>query len=93
MKHDEREPGLFKEEFRCTEMLSLCSKTYCCYYSRTKKTKFSRTEIVLEEINDEPLQKYGKVLDEALNVSSNNRGFKTVNHQNLTYEESKKGLS
>ena len=29
-QHDKREPGLFKEEFRCTEMLRLCSKTYCC---------------------------------------------------------------
>ena len=29
-QHDKREPGLFKEEFRCTEMLCLCSKTYCC---------------------------------------------------------------
>ena len=27
-KHDKREPGLFKEEFKCTEMLFLCSKTY-----------------------------------------------------------------
>ena len=26
-RHDRREPGLFKEEFRCTEMLCLCSKT------------------------------------------------------------------
>ena len=29
--HDKREPGLFKEEFSCTEVLCLCSKTYCCY--------------------------------------------------------------
>ena len=28
-KHDKREPVLFKEEFRCAEMLSFCSKTYC----------------------------------------------------------------
>ena len=28
-QHDKREPGLYKEEFRCTEMLCLCSKTYC----------------------------------------------------------------
>ena len=26
-KYDKREPGLFKQEFRCTEMLCLCSKT------------------------------------------------------------------
>ena len=28
-KHDRRGAGLFKEEFRCAEMLRLCSKTYC----------------------------------------------------------------
>ena len=26
-KHDKREPGFLKEEFHCTEMLCLCSKT------------------------------------------------------------------
>ena len=30
-QHDKREPGLFKEEFRYTEMLCLYSKTNCCY--------------------------------------------------------------
>ena len=40
-QHDKREPGLFKEEFRCTEMLCLCSKTYCCYDSCSLKFKFS----------------------------------------------------
>ena len=29
-QHDKRGSGPFKEEFRCTEMLCLCSKTYCC---------------------------------------------------------------
>ena len=36
-KHDKREPGLFKEEFRCTEMLCLCSKSYCGYDSNSNK--------------------------------------------------------
>ena len=40
-KHDKREPGLFKEEFRCAEMLCLCSKTYCFYDKHTNKYKFS----------------------------------------------------
>ena len=40
-KHDKREPVLFEEEFRCAEMLCLCSKTYCCYDKRTNKHKFS----------------------------------------------------
>ena len=40
-KRDKREPGLFKEEFRCAEMLCLRSKTYCCYDKQTNKHKFS----------------------------------------------------
>ena len=40
-QHDKREPGLFKEEFRCTEMLCLCSQTYCCYDVTSKNPKFS----------------------------------------------------
>ena len=40
-QHDKREPGLFKEEFRCTELLCLCSETYCCYDVASNKLKFS----------------------------------------------------
>ena len=40
MKHDEREPGLINEDFRCAEMLCLCSKTYCCYDGKSNKNKF-----------------------------------------------------
>ena len=39
-QHDKREPGLFKEEFRCTEMLRLCSKTYYCYDVTSNELKF-----------------------------------------------------
>ena len=39
IKHDEREPGFFKEEFRCTEMICLCSKTYCCVDQSRDKIK------------------------------------------------------
>ena len=38
---DKREFGVFKEEFGCTEMLFLCSKTYCCYGVTSDKPKFS----------------------------------------------------
>ena len=96
IKHDKRELVLFKEQFRCTEMLCLCSKTYCCYNSVTNKTKFSSKGLntsVLEESSDGPLQKYRRVLDDAVSMTSTNRGFRTINHQILTYEQTKKGLS
>ena len=44
-KHDKREPGLFKGEFRCTEMLLLCSKTYCCYDKRTSSSSAAKDSI------------------------------------------------
>ena len=95
-KHDRREPGLFKEEFRCAEMLCLCSKTYCCYDKQTNKYKFSSKGLnrrTLEDCGDGSISKYRKVLEEAVNVTSTNRGFGTIQHSVATYEQTKKGLS
>ena len=95
IKHDKRELGLFKEEFRCTEMLCLCSKTYCWYDSNSNNYKFSSkglNERTLEDCGDGPMAKYRKVLDEFINVTSTNRGFRTVHHSVATYEQTKKGL-
>ena len=95
-KHDKREPGLFKEEFRCAEMLCLCSKTYCCYDKQTNKYKFSSKGLnkrTFEDCGDGPMSKYRKVLEEAVNVTSTNRGFRTIQHSVATYEQLKKGLS
>ena len=36
-KHNKKEPALFKQNFRCSEMLCLCSKTYCCYDRKSNK--------------------------------------------------------
>ena len=95
-QHVKREPGLFKEEFRCTQMLCLCSKTYCCFDVACSKFKSSNKGLnkrVLEQSGDGPLEKYRRVLNEKVNVTSNNRGFRTNNHSVATYEQVKKGLS
>ena len=39
------------------------------------------------------MSKYRKVLEEAVNVTSTNRGFRTMKHSVATYEQTKKGLS
>ena len=39
------------------------------------------------------MAKYRKVLDEFINVTSTNRGFRTVHHNVATYEQIKKCLS
>ena len=95
-QHDKRELGLFSEEFRCTEMLCLCSKTYFCYDATSNKLKISSKGLnkrVQEQNGDWPLEKYLRVLDEKENVTSNNRGFRTNNHSVATYEQVKKGVS
>ena len=95
-KYDKQEPGLSKEEFRCTEMLCLCSKTYCCYDSNSNEYKFSSKDSnkrTLEDWGDGPMAKYRKVLNEFVNVTSTNRGFRTVHHSVATYEKTKKGQS
>ena len=95
-KYDKREPGLFKEEFTCTEMLYLCSKTYGCYDNKSDKFKFSSKGLnkpVLEDSGKGPTAKYRRVLDEAVNLTTTNRGFRTINHMVATFEQTKKGLS
>ena len=85
-QHDKREPGLFKEEFRCTEMLCLCSKTYCCHDVTSNRPKISSkglNKCVLEQSGDGLLEKYRRVLNEKVNVTSNNGGFQTNNHITL----------
>ena len=75
-KHNKRVLGLFKEEIPCTEMLCLCSKTYCCYDSNSYKYKFSSKSLnkrTLEDCRGGPMAKYRKVLDEFINVNSTNR--------------------
>ena len=57
-KYDEREPGLFKEDFSCTEMLCLCSKNCCCYDCNTNKYKFLSKNLnkrTLEDCGDGPM--------------------------------------
>ena len=39
------------------------------------------------------MARYRKFLDEFVNVTSTNRGFRTVQHSVATYEQTKKALS
>ena len=39
------------------------------------------------------MSKYRKVLEEAVNVTSTKRGFRMIQHNVATYEQTKKGLS
>ena len=84
-KHDKREPGLFTE--------ILCSKTYCCYISTSNNFVFRGKRLnkrTLEDTGHGPMSNYRRVFDEAVNLKSTNRGFKTSNHLVGTYEQTKK---
>ena len=94
-KHEKRKPGLFKEEFRCAELLCLCSKIYCCYNRKSNKYKFTSKGLnkrTLEDCGDGPMSKYRKVLQEAVIVTSAKRGLRTIQHSVATYEQTKKRL-
>ena len=93
-KHSKLEMGLFKEGINCTEFLCLCSKTYCCYDNKTEKFKFRSKGLnkrVLEDSDDGPMSKYRRVHDDAINLTSSKREFKSINHMVATYEQTKKG--
>ena len=67
IKRVRREPGLFNEEFRCTERLCLCSKTYCCWDSLSNVFIFSSNGLNERTIGynaDGALANLRKVLDE-----------------------------
>ena len=96
-KHDKREPGLFKGEFVCSEMLRLCSKTYCCHDRKGNKYKFSSKG--LKKKNSGRLWRWWahvkvlKSVRKAINVTSTYRGLRTMKHSVATYEQTKKGSS
>ena len=94
-KHDNREPGLFKEEFSCTEIQCLCSETYCHYDVTTNNFKLiceALSKRVPEQGADGPLEKHRFLLGENKNNTSTNRGFRTNNHAVPTSEQIKKDI-
>ena len=77
-------------------MFCVCSETYCCCDVTSNKLRFSSDGLnkrVLEESGDAPLEKNRRVLNETVNVTSNNIGFRTNNQFVATYEQVMKGLS
>ena len=77
-KYDQRTPGVLKEEFRCTEMVALCSNSFCCFHEPTRKTKLSCKGLNKNSLNDAPINKYRAVLEEKERVISCSRGFRVV---------------
>ena len=96
-KHVKRKPGLFKEEFSCTEMLCLCSKTYCCYDRKSDMYKFSSTGLIkrtLEDCGDSGAHvKVSKRVRRGSQGYFNEQRIWKMKHSVATYKQTKKGLS
>ena len=74
-------------------MLCLCNKTYCCYDVTPNKCELiteGLNKLELEQSGNGALEMYRRVLDENVNITSSNRGFRTNNHTVATYEPAKK---
>ena len=94
-----RELGFFREKVRCTENLCFCTKTYCCYDAASYKFKFSskgfskRNKRVREQSGNGTLDKYRRVLDKIVVITSTSRGPRTNKHTVATYEQVKRRSS
>ena len=74
----------------------LCSKNFCCYDNKSDNFKFSRKSLnkrVLEDSGVGLMSKYKRKLDEAVNFTITNKGFRYLFHMVATKENNtKKGL-
>ena len=61
--------------------------------TRSSSAKKSLNKRVLEDSRNGPMAKHKIVLDEEVDLTSTDRGFRTINHMVATYEQTKKGLS
>ena len=83
-----RTPGLFKLESEGSAMIALCSK---CYFVNGEKKKFS-TKGMSKKQNEINWQRFKSALNGGVDRAQN-RGFRMVGNQMVTYEQQKLGLS
>ena len=88
--HDRRQPGLFKNEHTCDEMISLCSKSYVC--RSDNDLKFSSKSIQKHWLHD-VFVKFENVLENVKPEGATNIGFQQHNNTMYTYEQYRRGLS
>jgi hypothetical protein len=91
-KHDQREPGLFKEEFKGVGIISLNSKTYFCWSDDAADNKY-RSKGLSRRQNKLTRDQFMSVLFDKTTVSGQNTGFRINNHQTFTYRQERNGLT
>jgi hypothetical protein len=91
-KLDQREPGLFKEEFKGVGIISLNSKTYFCWSDDPTNDKY-RSKGLSRRQNRLTRDQFMDVLNTKTSVDGQNIGFRVKNGQTFTYQQTKTGLS
>ena len=87
-KWSRRTPGLFKLESEGSGMIALYSK---CYFVKGEKNKFS-TKGMSKKQNEITWQRFKAALKSSIDRAEN-RGFRMVGNQMVTYDQHKLGLS
>ena len=88
-KFDQRTPGLFKEEFIGTGIISLNSKTYYCWDENTK----SRAKGLKKCQNDLSKDIFLHVLNTTQSFTGTNRGFICRNSTLYTYQQNRAAVN
>lgn len=91
LKHDAREPGLFKCEFRGVGMVCLNSKTYYCWDDKDEH-KYS-TKGLSKRTNSFHKENFLDVLNSGKSMCGINKGFVVQRGTMSTYEQSRRGLT
>ena len=72
------------------------SKAFCCYDFQSNKFKFSSQGLnkgTPDDCENDLISKYCKVFEKSINVASIKRGFRTILHAVVIYEQAKKIIS
>ena len=91
-KHDKKR-RFFEEEFRLQRCyVSVARLTAVTMLLRTSLNSVAKVYLSMYKYRLYPLNKYRRDLDEKIDITSTNRGFRTNNHIVATYEQVRKTL-
>ena len=89
-RFDKRQSGLFKEEWRGSGIVSLCSKTYYCFGD---VNKYSCKGVNKKQQKPLTASRYLDVLKTTCTDHATNRGLRMLNGHMATYSQEKEALS
>ena len=91
-KYDQRTPGLFKDEFKGSGIISLNSKTYYCWSDDDDDSKY-RSKGLSKKQNTLTRQQFMSVLTDKVKVNGTNKGFVFKDGSMFTYSQQRSGLT